>query len=315
MELIKCRVCGAQFKPEEGRCPVCHNLPEGGEPIRLSPGSVKPAYVPPKKKTVLSKIFSYGTFKLAVCLAAAAIVLVPLGKGIYVYYTSPQAYINRGNYKKAYEKASKSERESLVDEMLSAGKYGKAYDMVKVKDRDDIYLEAQIAGYTKNAYEMIDQDPGAEVSSGDFEISGAWHCVNSKYDMYVIALDIADYEDYGGVVSASAYSHYFFFADDGSVCNYKSAATQTDLEEQLGISLDGYESGYDIDEYSSYGDYYDDDDYVSSILTSEYDGARLGRVDSEIVYRVNGMMESKLYDEAEYLGRDKMPKSARSSDD
>lgn len=297
MSLIKCKVCGAQFRSEEGRCPVCRNMPED-----IEAQAVTIAAKPAKRKIRITA----KAVMAVISVAVAAAVLAPVGVGAFRYYTSPQMYINRGNYEKAYEKADRTERKQLLAEMLSAGKYGKAYDSVKKSEREDIYLESQIANYAKSAYGLLSDETNGKdnIDSGTYYLTNAWQCDNGKYDMYTIELTVRSNDSDGtGYDFGGEYQYYFFFAENGEKCEYKLATSEYDLEDELGISLGGYS-------YSDYDDYYNDDDYgydSYSALASDYNGARLGRVDSEITARVDDMISAKMYDDAEYLGRDKKP--------
>lgn len=301
MSLIKCKICGAQFKSEEGRCPVCRNMPENIEAQAVTVNAT-----PAKRKMRITA----KAVMAVISVAAAAAVLAPVGIGAFGYYTSPQMYMNRGDYEKAYEKADRTERKQLIEEMLSAGKYGKAYDSVKKAEREDIYLESQIANYAKSAYGLLSDETNGkdDIDSGTYYLTDAWQSDNGKYDMYAIKLTARSKDTDGiGLDIDGGYQYYFFFAENGEKCEYKVATSEYDLEDELGISLGGYSLG----DYGDYDDYYDDDyDYSYdsySSLTSDYNGARLGRVDSEIYNRVNNMISAKMYDDAEYLGRDKKP--------
>lgn len=207
--VLFCVYCGGQIEPEKGYCVKCgkSSIEEGkrhcigcGEELLENQKfcakcghKVNNIVVPKSLDNAAEKIKNVSSkkIKIGAIVVGAIVALILIGKTVLPkILVSTEEYLAEGNYKKAYEKASKKEKEDVLVENLIASICATAKE--GLKDEDSFKLRD--AWYVKDDDRIVIEVQGTNSYGG--EVTSYWYYTFSSEDEeYQLWTTVSDFDE------------------------------------------------------------------------------------------------------------------------
>lgn len=214
IKTIKCEKCGSDILPSEKFCAVCGTKVEVNNQVKLE-------YM----KTFFTKKIAK---KLLIFISVFLIVIIIfiVGKRIYQYANvSVEELIQRGEYEKAYEKASDEYKDIVIKTLMEKGKFKEAYD---ISGQEQISFINELA-YDCNEIKEQLKDPSS------FKLREIYYDKDQKD----IVFEINGSNSYGGIVV-----NYLYYTYNTSENKFKLYESISSLKTEKSYSWDSYYEKY-----------------------------------------------------------------------